>query len=53
MGDEAIIKYLYTVKADPNVYDHIDRSPLHVAAEQGILSNSLAFISVARIACFD
>ncbi|XP_039272536.2 uncharacterized protein LOC120346782 isoform X1 [Styela clava] len=35
MGDEAIVKYLYTMKADPNVYDHIDRSPLHVAAEQG------------------
>ncbi|XP_071508793.1 uncharacterized protein [Diadema antillarum] len=34
-GDETALKFLYQMKANPNIYDKLDRSPLHIAAENG------------------
>ncbi|XP_065062546.1 serine/threonine-protein phosphatase 6 regulatory ankyrin repeat subunit A-like isoform X2 [Rhopilema esculentum] len=35
VGDEATVKYLHSVKANPNIHDKLNRTPLHVATEGG------------------
>ncbi|XP_030045854.1 serine/threonine-protein phosphatase 6 regulatory ankyrin repeat subunit B-like [Microcaecilia unicolor] len=34
-GDEVLLKFFYQCKANPNITDKLDRSPLHVSAERG------------------
>lgn len=34
-GDENLIKVLFVLKADPNIPDKQDRTPLHIATERG------------------
>ncbi|XP_076081609.1 uncharacterized protein LOC143052446 isoform X2 [Mytilus galloprovincialis] len=34
-GDEMLVKYLYQMKANPNLSDRMDRVPVHLAAERG------------------
>eukprot|EP00794_Sanderia_malayensis_P004801 gene4801-5428_t len=35
VSDEATVKYLHSVKANPNVHDKLNRTPLHVCTEGG------------------
>ena len=35
MGDALIVECLYSYKADANILDNQERTPLHVAAEKG------------------
>ncbi|XP_026686122.1 ankyrin-1-like [Diaphorina citri] len=34
-GDEALVKYFYGAKANASITDHQDRTPMHLAAENG------------------
>lgn len=35
MGDEQFIKFLHMVGAKPNIVDKLERTPLHLATENG------------------
>lgn len=34
-GDEALVKYFYGVRASASIADNLDRTPMHLAAENG------------------
>jgi ankyrin repeat protein len=34
-GDETLVKYFYGVRASAAITDHLDRTPMHLAAENG------------------
>lgn len=34
-GDEALLKYFYGVRASASIADNLDRTPMHLAAENG------------------
>ena len=34
-GDETLVKYFYGVRASASITDHLDRTPMHLAAENG------------------
>ncbi|XP_029443072.1 serine/threonine-protein phosphatase 6 regulatory ankyrin repeat subunit A-like [Rhinatrema bivittatum] len=34
-GDDVLLKFFYQCKANPNIADKLDRSPLHICAERG------------------
>lgn len=34
-GDETLLKYFYGVRASASITDHLDRTPMHLAAENG------------------